>query len=663
MCILRCVNARTPPGLLAVLSASLLASALSAGCSAEDEIIYAKPATVPTPSDPRPPRVCKAPFDAPFPWFHEVTDEVGLGITETLEPVATSVVSADLDGDGFADLIAMRGDSHRGLIDGKRVRFLMMNRPDPNDPTGKARVFVDVPDQAGLLATRDGAGERGASIALLGDLDDDGDVDVLTCPSDFTTNAELQDPCVGFLNDGTGHFTIAPESELDAETFPATSAALLDADRDGFLDFWPASMAHWGYGPPGSHWHLGPRIFQGLGDGTFINATAAFGLDFKEGSSKEPARFRPTFGVTTCDIDSDGDMDVLTASYGRQDNQVWRNDAGTFVNVAAELGLDHDDRMDYSDDESYRCYCKVKQTCNPMPPDPVIACNIFGGSYLRGWLPGVSDQPYALGGNNFGVACADADDDGDMDVVFATVIHGDVGSSSDPTELALNPGDGTKFVRPGNEVTGLARPKLSLYGNYGDNEPVFADADLDGRKDLYLTSTVYPGSRPWFWRQKADGTFEEVTLEAGLIASKKGPIAQGVDFIDFDGDGDLDLITGSQEGTSPIHAYRNDVGQARNLLRIRLVGAGAGRSNGSVIGARVRVTAGGRTQTLEVKGGAGIGHIQNDFVLTFGLGDACDVDAVEVRWPDSAGTVTTYADVRANYSVTIREGEPELAYE
>ncbi len=615
------------------------------------------------PPDLRPPRICKAPGDMPLPWFHEVTDEVGLGATPTLAPVATSVVSADFDGDGFADLIAMRGDSHRGLIDGVRVRFLLMNRPDPNDPSGKARVFVDVPDQAGLLTTRDGAGERGASIALVGDLDNDGDVDVLTCPSDFTTNEELQDPCVAFLNDGTAHFTIAPPSELDAETFPATSAALLDADRDGLLDFWPASMAHWGYGPPGSQWHLGPRIFRGLGDGTFVNATAAFGLDFPDGKKDEPTRYRPTFGVTTCDLDDDGDIDVLTASYGRQDNQVWRNDGGHFVNVAADLGLDHDDREDYSDDESYRCYCKVKQTCDPMPPDPVIDCNVFGGPYLRGWVPGVTDQPYSLGGNNFGVACFDADDDGDMDVVFATVVHGDVGSSSDPTELALNPGDGGKFVRPGNDVTGLARPKLSLYGNYGDNLPFFADVDLDGRKDFYLTSTVYPGSRPWFFRQKADGVFEEVTLEAGLIASKSGPITQGIDFVDIDGDGDLDLITGAQEDTSPVHVYRNDVGQNNNFARVRLVGAGTGHANVSAIGARVRLTAGGRTQTLEVKGGEGIGQIQNDFVLTFGLGSTCDIDSIEVRWPDAQGTVTTYSDVRANYTLTLKEGEADVVYE
>jgi hypothetical protein len=617
-------------------------------------------ASSPTEAPPPPPRVCRTGPSTSHAWFTEVTDEVGLAQTDAFQPAGTTVVSADLDGDGWPDLIFMRGDSTRGLVKGKRVRFLMMNRPDPQDPTGKKRVFVDVPDQAGLLATRDGQGDRGASIALLGDLDGDGAVDVITCPSDFTTNADIKDGCVAFLNDGKGHFSIAPESDIDAKPYPVTSALLFDYDRDGILDFWPAGMAHWGYGPPGSNWTLGPRLFRGNGDGTFTNVTAEVGLPARDGDPQNGTSFRRTFGVTACDLYGDGNLSVITASYGREENQVWRNVNGRFTNVAHELGLDHDDREDYSDDQSYRCYCSLKKDCDPMPPAPNMPCNAFGGPYLRGWFPGETDQPYMLGGNNFGVACADVNDDGNMDVLFATVVHADVGSSSDPTEIALNPGGGRKFVRPGNEKTGLARPTVGNNWNFGDNMPVFADIDLDGRKDLYLTSTVYPGSRPWLWHQKADGTFEEIGLEAG-ITKKTGvntfsPITQGVALIDYDGDGDLDLVVGSVDGTNQVRVFRNDVGQDSNFVRVRLVGKGAGHSNTSAIGARVRVTAGGRTQTLEVHGGQGIGNIQNDFVLTFGLGVVCDIDEIEVRWPDAANTVTTYENVRANYTVTITEG-------
>jgi hypothetical protein len=652
-----------------------------------------------TDATPPPPRVCKTPtLPPPYPWFTDVTNEIGLGTQTaadgtTFTPIGSSVVSADFDGDGYADLLAQgaatsargpaveqctgiggtdAGSSDAGPLCAVRDRFLMMNRPDPNDPT--KRVFVDVPDLGGLLATRDGKGGRGASIAILGDLNNDGAIDVVTCPSDFTVSPVFADPCGAFLNDGTGHFTLAPQSALDAKPYPATSAVVLDWNRDGILDFWPAGMANWPYMETGDQWDTGPQLFQGAGDGTFTNETKAARLPTADTyDDSNDTSLRSTFGMTTCDIDGDGDIDVLTASYGREENWIFRNDGDHFTEVGHLLGLDHDDREDYSDDQSYRCYCAWMQTCKPMPPAPVVPCNAFGRPDFRGWAPGQSDKPWHLGGNNFGVTCGDINDDGFMDVMFATVVHADVGSSSDPTEIAVNPGDGTKFRRPGDQATGLTRPPLRLASyddNFGDNEPFFVDVDLDGRKDIYVTSTVYPQSRPWFWRQKDDGTFEEVGIPAGL-AKKIGtvlgitsyePITQGIDFVDFDGDGDLDLVTGSQEKADQLHAYRNDVGQDSNWIRVRLVGAGAGASNVAAIGARVSVTAGGRTQTLEVKGGEGIGAIQNDFVLTFGLGATCDIDHIDVRWADSAGTTVTFPGVLANYTVTLREGSTDVQY-
>jgi len=354
---------------------------------------------------------------------------------------------------------------------------------------------------------------------------------------------------------------------------------------------------------------------------------------------------------------------MLFADYGRQENQVWRNDGGLFTNVAHELGLDYDDRQDYSDDQSYECYCQAVGTCSPAPPAPVVPCDYFGGPYFRGWQPGFTDQPFSLGGNNFTFACGDIDDDGDLDLMSATITHGDVGSSSDPSELILNPGDGGKFTRPGNAVTGLDRPEKGVYWNHGDNSIVFADLDLDGRKDIFMTDTGAYGadSRSWLWHQKGDGTFEEITVASGLIGKDHLPDLQGPAFVDVDGDGDLDLVVGDVTG-APLRVYRNLVGQDRNWLRVKLAGKGAGGANASAIGARVRVTAGGRTQTLELQGGYGHGNLQNDLVLTFGLGATCDVDEVEVRWPSGDATVATYKDVRANYLITLREGDAEVHY-
>lgn len=604
-----------------------------------------------------PPRICKPAASHDTPWFTEWTADIGLGKSASLEPLANQFIAADLDGDGFGDLVAARGESTRGLVDGKRVRFLFMNRPSPSDAS--ARVLEDQPTMNGLGATREGGSDRGFSMALVGDVNNDGSTDIVTCPSDFDSlTTTIPDPCVAFLNDGKGNFTLGP-SDIDPE-HPATSAVLVDFDRDGILDFFTPGMARWP-NPSKTKWSFGPRLFKGSGNGSFTNVSADVGLPQTEGYILDSDSWRATLGATSCDLDGDGDQDFLLSAYGRKPNQVYKNDGGKLVEVSGALGLDHDDREDYGDDESYRCYCQVKGTCNPAPPPPKVKCDAFGGPYFRGWATGITDQPESLGGNNMGVTCGDIDDDGDMDVTFATIVHGDVGSSSDPTELILNPGDGGKFTRPGNDVTGLSRPPLTLAGNHGDHMVVYADLDLDGRKDVWVASIVYPGTHQWLWRQTPDGKFEEITAASGLHAPGHPP-SLGITLADFDGDGDLDLVTGRYTADRSVHVYRNVSGEKSNFVRIKLVGKGAGFSNTSGIGARVKVTAGGRTQTQEVRGGQGLSNVQNDLVLTFGLGELCDIDDIEVRWPDAQGTTTHYAAVAANYTVILREGEPKPEY-
>ena len=641
---------------------ALALALVAAACSSSDPG-KSEPADTKAPP---PPRVCKAPAATPTGrWFTDVTADVGLAAKDGFEPLGNTVVAADLDGDGWVDLLAQHGFSSRGTpkdgsLAGKRTRFVLLNRPDPADPS--RRVFVDATEASGILATRDGTNDHGYGLVNVGDLDGDGDVDVITCSPEPPPD---KDPCWAYLNDGKAHFTLAAPSDLDKKMFWVPGAALLDYDRDGILDFWPATIAHWPYDP--SLPDQPPTLFAGNGDGTFVNVSASVGLPQKDGIPDDSTEWRHVFGVVACDLDGDGDDDMVFASYGRQENQVWRNDGGRFTNVAAAWGLDHDDRVDYSDDQSYRCWCQAnpgKCAASVLPPDMSNFCTVFNGKYGRGWAPGYTDQPYALGGNYFSFACGDVDDDGDMDLVSATIVHGDVGSSADPSEIILNPGKGGgKFARPGNDKTGLLREEKGILWNHGDDMAVLVDVDLDGRKDILMTTTgaYEPADRTHLWHQKPDGTFEEMGITSGIVPASLKPNLQGPAFVDIDGDGDLDLVIGDT-GSGNLRVLRNDVGQDQNLLRVRLAGKGAGASNASAIGAVVRVTAGGRTQTQYVSGGHGHGNVQADLVLTFGLGSACDVDSIEVRWPDASGTVTTYAHVLANYTVEIREGEGEVRY-
>jgi hypothetical protein len=603
------------------------------------------------PADLGPPPICKPGTPPPQPWFTEVTSEMGLGTPAQPLAQAENLVAADVDGDGWVDLFASYG--YNAERSATPLHFLLFNRPDPTDPS--KRVFVDQFAASGLSATRDGAGQRGFGGAQFADLDNDGDLDALVCPGAFN-DPKVQDGCAAFLNDGKGHFTLAAASDFDVfGVFNMGSiGAILDFDRDGVLDFWPCTFG----GPP--------FLFKGAGAGLFNEVSSQYGLPITQGSDAQDSSFRVSFGVTACDLDGDGDDDVLLSDYGRTENWIWRNDGDHFTEVGQALGLAHDDRVDYSDDQSYRCWCSLNPgKCDPALPKPVVTCPPVAGQ--RVWMPGVSDQPWQLGGNNMTFACADYDNDGDTDLMISTIVHWDVGQSSDPTELLRNDappgGPLMKFTRPGNAATGLERTHASADWNDGDLGVTFADVDLDGLEDLYVTSSDYPGDRGYLFHQKPDHTFEEVAVAVG--AAQREP--SGIALVDIDRDGDLDLVLGTSTFRSvapnqALRVYRNNAADSMNWVQVKLVGLGAGAANVSAIGARVRVTAGGIVRTKELTGAFGHANIQNDLILTFGLGATCNIDELEVRWPDAAGTVQRFSGVLANYRVELHQGSQEVHY-
>jgi hypothetical protein len=185
--------------------------------------------------------------------------------------------------------------------------------------------------------------------------------------------------------------------------------------------------------------------------------------------------------------------------------------------------------------------------------------------------------------------------------------------------------------------------------------------------DIYLAASDYPGQYSWLFHQNADGTFTEVGRAAGFHHA----CPHGLALADFDRDGDLDMIVGSSTARTcaqtwthgpELRFYENTVGQDRNWTTVRLVGRGAGGANRSAIGARVRVTAGGVTQTREVQGSWGHFALGQELPVHVGLGGNCMIDRIEVRWPDAANTVESFTDVRANYRIELRQGDGRVHY-
>ncbi len=183
------------------------------------------------------------------------------------------------------------------------------------------------------------------------------------------------------------------------------------------------------------------------------------------------------------------------------------------------------------------------------------------------------------------------------------------------------------------------------------------DADLDSDLDLYVANGhVYldpiDGSEyrqpPHLFINQGDGTFADIADSIGG-ALVQPMVARGVAAADYDRDGDVDLLVTENDG--PAHLLRND-SQRGNVLRVRLEGRPPNRD---ALGAQVTAFVGEATPQLRrVRTGSGY-LSQSEIVLTFGLGEAAQVDSLVVQWPD--GHVTRHLDVAAGHEIHLVEGE------
>ncbi len=94
---------------------------------------------------------------------------------------------------------------------------------------------------------------------------------------------------------------------------------------------------------------------------------------------------------------------------------------------------------------------------------------------------------------------------------------------------------------------------------------------------------------------------------------------------------------------------RNNKGNQNNWLTLNLIGQSSNRDG---IGARVKVTAGGKTQTAQKKSTTGY-LSQNDPRMHFGLAKNETVDKIEIKWP--SGKIQVLENIKANQILTIKE--------
>ncbi|PYU77735.1 MAG: CRTAC1 family protein [Acidobacteria bacterium] len=452
--------------------------------------------------------------------------------------------------------------------------------------------FTDVTHKAGLDVEMFGMG------VAVGDYDNHG-------YDDLFVTAYGQNHL--FHNNGNGTFTDVTQKAglLGPQEF-STSAAWVDYDKDGHLDLVVGNYVQWtpetdlyctldgkskSYCTPESYKGTSVRLWHNRGNGTFEDLTQKAGLG--DPTSK-------TLGIAVLDFDDDGWPDLLFSN-DTQPNKLYRNNGnGTFTEKAVVAGI------------------------------------------------AFSEDGVARAG--MGVDAADYDHSGFPSLLITNF-------ANQMLSLYHNEGKGLFVDEAPRSEIGRASLLTLGFGCF------FFDYDLDGWPDVLVANghidadvqrvqaNVKYAMPPHLFRNVGKGKFEEVTKSLGqAFASPR--VGRGAAYADFNNDGRLDLLLSTNGG--PVYLFRNEAQGAappNYSLRIKLTGT---KSNRDGIGATVRLTSGGETQTQMLRSGSSY-LSASELVLTFGLAHNQKADAVEIRWP--SGEVERLANARAGQTVTVTEGK------
>jgi len=323
------------------------------------------------------------------------------------------------------------------------------------------------------------------------------------------------DLSVSFIN-------VARESGLNAKTIfggehknkylletTGCGVAFYDYDNDGWLDIFLVNGSRLEGFPAGSE--PTSHLFRNNRDGTFTDVTAKAGVAHSGWGQ----------GVCIGDYDNDGWEDLFVTYYGK--NVLYHNNGdGTFTDVSQKAGVagkgtrwntgcafvdyDHDGRLD-----------------------------LFVANYI-----------------DMDLATAPVPESGPCLYKSVMVACGPPGLQGGKNILYRNNGDGT--FTDVSEATGIFRAN----GTYGLGV-LTADFDNDGWPDIYVANDSTASA---LYRNKGNGTFEDVAVEAGCALSPDGKpqAGMGVSAADYDLDGNLDLVKTNFAGDTPSLYHNLGVG-------------------------------------------------------------------------------------------------------
>ena len=527
--------------------------------------------------------------------FTDVTDAAGLqfqhftgatGKRYMPETMGAGCAFLDYDTDGNLDILLANG-TNLTRIDPTHTPRLYRNIGNST--------FIDATEAAALNVPMYGMG------ITVADYDNDADPDI------YFTNVGKNRL---FRNNGDQTFTDVTEFAEVGDPSWSTSAAFFDADNDGWLDLFVCNYVEWTpetdipctvqlttdnkrhptYCTPTVYKGQSCRFYRNRGDGKFEDRTAQARLYNPIGKS---------LGVTLLDYNDDGWMDLAVAN-DTEANFLYRNNGdGTFTDEALIMGI------------------------------------------------AFSETGKARG--SMGIDAADVYNTGGIAIAIGNF-------SNEKTAFFYAKPEDAYFTDSADKVQiGNTSLRFLTFGL------LFFDCNLDGALDLFCVNghiepevlryqqhTPY-AQTPSLFRNRGDGTFQDITERAGLT---RPGVGRGCAYGDYDNDGDLDLLvsnSGVTEDYGKAWLLRNDTTPPSNYLRVRAIGT---RSNRDGIGAKVQVKSGDSVQQQIVRTGSSYCS-QSEIVLTFGLGKNETVAHLEIQWP--SGEIDRYRERKANQLIEVIE--------